>query len=56
MAVSDFSQDIFINNGSDVCVFLFHGLSATPFELKEWAEKIAELQSMLKLLYFHISA
>ncbi len=43
MNESDFSKDIEINNKSDVCVFLFHGLSATPFELKTWAEEIAEL-------------
>ena len=43
MAKHKFAQDIEINNGSDICVFMFHGLSATPFELKDWAEKVADL-------------
>ena len=43
MIDEEFSKDIVIDNGSDVCVFLFHGLSATPFELKAWAEKISHL-------------
>ncbi|MHA1516676.1 MAG: alpha/beta hydrolase [Candidatus Heimdallarchaeaceae archaeon] len=55
MAENKYSQDIAINNGSNVCVFLFHGLSATPYELKTWAEKIAELEVDVKvpLLPFH---
>jgi esterase/lipase len=43
MNESDFSKDIEIDNNSDVCVFMFHGLSATPFELTDWAGSIAEL-------------
>ena len=43
MDVSEFSKDIFIDNESTTCVFLFHGLSGTPFELKGWVEGIAEL-------------
>ncbi|OLS29361.1 MAG: hypothetical protein HeimAB125_22730 [Candidatus Heimdallarchaeota archaeon AB_125] len=43
MALSKFSQDIEIDNGSEICVFMFHGLSATPYEIKNWIEKIAEL-------------
>ncbi|MHA2309217.1 MAG: hypothetical protein ACXABJ_08065, partial [Candidatus Heimdallarchaeaceae archaeon] len=55
MVENDFSKDITISNGSDTCVFLFHGLSATPFELKAWAEKIAELGVDVKapLLPYH---
>ena len=55
MADKEFSQNIDINNESNVCVFLFHGLSATPYELKTWAEKIAELKVDVKvpLLPFH---
>ena len=51
----EFSKNIDINDGSDVCVFLFHGLSATPYELKTWAEKIAELEVNVKvpLLPYH---
>ncbi|MCG3256810.1 MAG: hypothetical protein KAU62_12015 [Candidatus Heimdallarchaeota archaeon] len=51
----EFSQNIDIDNGSNVCVFLFHGLSATPYELKVWAEKIAELKIDVKvpLLPYH---
>ncbi|NPD87918.1 MAG: hypothetical protein HGN29_04295 [Asgard group archaeon] len=43
MLKSKFSDDIIIENNSTTCVFLFHGLSAAPFELKDWTEKIAEL-------------
>ena len=43
MSKSKFSQDIEIDNGSDICVFMFHGLSATPYEMKDWAEEIAKL-------------
>ncbi len=55
MADKEFSQDLDINNGSNVCVFLFHGLSATPYELKTWAEKIADLKVDVKvpLLPYH---
>lgn len=55
MNESDFSEDIEISNKSDICVFLFHGLSATPFELKAWAERIAELSVDVKapLLPYH---
>ncbi len=55
MVDKEFSQNIDINNGSNVCVFLFHGLSATPYELKTWAEKIAELKVDVKvpLLPYH---
>ena len=55
MVDKEFSQNIDINNGSNVCVFLFHGLSATPYELKTWAEKIAELKADVKvpLLPYH---
>lgn len=55
MTVEDFSKDIEITNSSEICVFLFHGLSATPFELKAWTEKIAELGVDVKapLLPYH---
>ncbi|MCE7737913.1 MAG: hypothetical protein KAU62_04790, partial [Candidatus Heimdallarchaeota archaeon] len=55
MVDKEFSQNIDINNGSNVCVFLFHGLSATPYELKTWAEKISELKVDVKvpLLPYH---
>jgi len=55
MSVTNYSQDIEITNDSSVCVFLFHGLSATPYELKSWAEKIAELKIDVKvpLLPYH---
>ena len=55
MSKNEFSKDIIINNGSNICVFLFHGLSATPFELKAWAEQIAELGVDVKapLLPYH---
>lgn len=55
MVDKEFSQNIDINNGSSVCVFLFHGLSATPFELKAWVEKISELEVDVKvpLLPYH---
>lgn len=41
MSENEYSKDIFISNDSDTCVFLLHGLSATPFELRDWAEQIA---------------
>ncbi len=51
----EFSQDIDINNGSNVCILLFHGLSATPYELKVWANRIAELKVdvQVPLLPYH---
>lgn len=55
MSENEFSQDFVIDNGSDICVFLFHGLSATPFELIAWVEKISELKVDVKapLLPYH---
>ncbi len=49
MQANEFSKDIFISNDSDICVFLFHGLSATPFELKNWSARIAELKVDVKV-------
>ena len=55
MSSNDYSKDIFISKNSETCVFLFHGLSATPYELRDWAEKIAELNVDVKvpLLPYH---
>ncbi|MCE7748431.1 MAG: hypothetical protein GPJ51_08530 [Candidatus Heimdallarchaeota archaeon] len=49
MQATEYSKDIFISNNSDTCVFLFHGLSATPYELKDWAARIAELKVDVKV-------
>lgn len=49
MSSTEYSKDIFISNNSDTCVFFFHGLSATPYELKNWAKKIAELKVDVKV-------
>ena len=49
MSANDYSKDIFISKNSDICVFFFHGLSATPYELKDWAKKISELNVDVKV-------
>lgn len=38
-----FSQDIVIDNQSNICVVTFHGLAANPFDMKRLAEEICYL-------------
>ena len=55
MSENQYSKDIIIENDSNICVIIFHGLAANPYDMKNLANQIATLNVDVRvpLLPFH---